>query len=59
MPSEKKENKNHLELTSVRNKKSNGWEKPSREVDGLCKLVWESTKVLPPGKTLLISKQVL
>lgn len=45
-------------MTSVRNEKSNGWRKPSREVDGLYKLLWESTKGLPPGKALLISKQV-
>lgn len=35
-----------------------GEAKPSRDMDGLCKL-WESTKGLPPGKALLISKQVL
>lgn len=39
--------------------KSNGWRKPSGTGDELCKLLWESTKYLSPGKTLLISKQVL
>lgn len=48
----------HLELTSVRNEKRNDRGKPSRDVDGLCKPFWESTKGFPPGKALLISKQV-
>lgn len=56
---EKKISASHLELTSVRNEKSNGWVKPSREVHGYWKLLWESTKGLPPGTALLISKQVL
>lgn len=40
-------------------KRAMGEPKPSGEVNGLCKLLWESTKGLPPGKALLISKQVL
>lgn len=55
----KRKTRRHLELTSVRNEKSNGWGKASREADRLCKLLWDSTKGLPPGKAQLVSKQVL
>lgn len=39
-------------------KRAVGEAKPSRGGNGLYKLLWESTKGLPPGRTLLISKQV-
>lgn len=45
-------------MTSVRNKNSRGWGKPSGKGNGLCKLLWESTGEPSPGRTLLISKQV-
>lgn len=55
----KEKTRSHLELTSVRNEKRDEGSKPSRDVDELRKPFWESTKGLPPGKALLISKQVL
>lgn len=50
--------RSHLMLTSVICEQRNGWGEPSGGVDSLWKHLWESTKGFPPGKGLLISKQV-